>query len=183
MKYTQRLNQFTPTRTWTLTPKALQWHDDKGASGEIELSKVKEVRLRFEPSRAETRRFAMHINAGTTTTITNINYRGVMDFEARSDEFRNFVIAFHKALASTNPSVIYHQGSTTGAYIGNVLLSLFVFGIIIFAFFFFLFAGVVWVALVKLVIILALIPTLIRFLKRNRPGTYRPDDIPAELLP
>ena len=88
MQYEQRLHQFTSTKTWEIRPDALVWHDDKGEKGGIRFSQIKLVRLRFQPTRVERRRIALLIQVpGQTCQITNIHYRGVMDFEERSEDF------------------------------------------------------------------------------------------------
>jgi hypothetical protein len=43
--------------------------------------------------------------------------------------------------------------------------------------------GLVWIAAVKLAILLYFIPTLIRYIRRAKPATYDPLAVPAEVLP
>ena len=81
------------------------------------------------------------------------------------------------------PRLIYRKGSSPAAYAGNVALTVFIFGGIALAFVLLFNFGVVWIAVVKLAIVLFFVPTLIRFLRRSRPATYDPRDIPADALP
>ncbi len=78
MKYTYRLNAFKPTVTWEVTKSGLVWSDDKGGAGEIPWESIKSVRLRAEPSRAETRRVVLHIYTPIDHPISNIHYNGPM---------------------------------------------------------------------------------------------------------
>lgn len=43
--------------------------------------------------------------------------------------------------------------------------------------------GLIWIAVVKLIIILAFIPVLIAYMRRATPGSYDPLDIPKDVLP
>lgn len=182
MDYTQRLNQFTPERTWQLGDSGISWRDEN-SQGSIEFSAIKEVRLRFEPTRAERRRFAMRLKDGNIHLLTNIHYRGPMDFADQSNEYRAFVTAFHNRLSAANPAVRFKRGSTPGAYLGNSILTLFVLLVLMGAGVYFLMAGIFWLAGVKLLIILFYLPTVFRLLIRNKPGRYDPHHIPPALLP
>ena len=183
MEYIQRLNHFAATRTWDLDPTGINWRDDNGESGRIAYGAISNVRLRFEPSRAERRRFVMRFQANREYIISNINYRGVANFVDQSGQFRNFVTAFHDNLQRVNPDVSYQSGSTKGAYLGNWVLTLFVLAMLFAAGLFFISIGMVWIAALKLVIIVFYLPTLFRSLVINRPGTYRPNNIPVDILP
>lgn len=182
MKYKQRLNAFKPTTTWDLVADGLSWSDDKGGSGAIPWNNIKSVRLRMEPSRAETRRVAMHIYTPTDHAITNIDYRGPLNFHAQTDEFRNFVLAFHKGFPAGS-NTIFHKGSTKASYIGNLLMTF-----IIFAFLFFIapLLGLTGIpsagSILRIVIILILIPVLLKMIIKNKPATYDLGSIPMDML-
>ena len=47
----------------------------------------------------------------------------------------------------------------------------------------FFLVGLSWLSLIKLAIACYYIPTLMAFMKRAKPQTYQPDNIPADLLP
>lgn len=183
MKYTHRLHQFTKTRCWEIREDGLGFVDENDREGLIPWRSVSHVRLRFEPSRAETRRYAMRIKAGIEYTITNIHYRGIMDFQEQSLEFAHFVHAFHDMLQRKNPNVIYRSGSTLPAYIANVLLSIFVLLLLLVIGYFFLRSGLYGLVAVKTAILLFYIPTMLVLLRKNRPRRYDPSDIPVDLIP
>ncbi len=182
MKYTQRLNAFKPTTTWDVQRGGLVWSDDKGGTGEIAWEKIKSVRLRLEPSRAETRRVGLHIHAPYPYTITNIHYKGPMNFKAQKDEFRDFVLAFHGGFPADTKTE-FNKGSTRAAYIGNALVTL---GVLAFLF---LLAPILSLtgipgvsSIVRILIIIFFVPVLLSLLVKNKPDTYRPDAIPVEML-
>lgn len=183
MTYTQRLHQFTKSRSWEIRQDGLSFVEENDREGLIPWTSITAIRLRFEPSRAETRRYAMRIKAGVEYTITNVNYRGIMDFEEQSAEFAEFVHELHNMLSQKNPSVVYRSGSTLPAYIANVLLSVFVLLILLVIGYIFLRSGLYGIVAVKTVIILFYIPTMLVLLKKNRPRPYDPTDIPSDLIP
>ncbi len=181
-QYTQRLNAFQPTTIWQAQKDGLSWVDDAGGAGDIPWAKIKSVRLRFEPSRAETRRLSMRIRAPYLFTITNIHYKGPMNFKAQKQDFRDFVLAFHGGFPKDSQTVFY-KGSTRAAYIGNAIVTL---GILAFLF---LLAPILSLtgipaagSIVRILIILFFVPVLLSLLVKNKPDTYSPDEMPMEML-
>ncbi len=183
ISYTQKLNHFSKTTKWQLHEKGLIMTEDGGVEWKIPFGNITSVRLRFEPSRAETRRYAMRIQAGRELTLTNINYRGFMDFEEQSEDFNAFVYAFHEALRRANPNATYKAGSTLGAFIGNVILNVFVLTLLVGVGIFFITTGMWGIAAVKAAIILFYVPIMLIQLKKNFPKSYDPAHIPPELKP
>ena len=182
MKYTHRLNAFKPTTTWEVVDGGLSWTDDKGGAGEIPWAKIKSVRLRMEPSKAESRRVALHVYTPRDHAITNIDYRGPLTFNVQRDEFRDFVTAFHKGFPA-DTATVFHKGSTRAAYIGNILISLGLFAFIFFLAPLLSLTGVPSAgSILRIVTIIILIPILLSMLIKNKPATYDPDDIPMEML-
>lgn len=182
MIYTQRLNAFTPTTRWEVVSHGLVWSDDKGGAGEIPWEKIQSVRLRYEPSRAEGRRVGLHIYTPMDRPITNIHYKGPMNFHVQNEAFRVFVMAFHKGFPKDTQTIFY-KGSTRAAYIGNVLITLAVFA------FLFLLAPLLALtgipsagSIVRIGIIIISIPVLLSLLVQNKPDTYTPKDLPLEML-
>ncbi|HHL42473.1 MAG TPA: hypothetical protein ENJ42_02550 [Hellea balneolensis] len=180
--YTQRLNAFKPTITWNVGADGLVWGDDKGGAGNIPWEKIKSVRLRYEPSRAETRRVAMHIHAPFPYIISNIHFQGPMNFKAQKHEFRDFVLAFHDAFP-IGTQTEFHKGSTRAAYVGNVIISL-----VVLAFLFLLapllaLTGVPGVTtIVRIGLILVMVPVLLSVLVKNKPDIYDPRHVPLDML-
>lgn len=186
--YSQRLHAFKPMKTWTVEPGGLRWADkDKdtnqdAATGFIGWTDITSVRLRFEPSRAERRRTALHVYTPIDHAITNINYRGPLNFELQQDEFRAFVDAFH-AGAAGHANIAFHKGSTMGAYIGNILIIVFTILLLLLVSELVVLTGVPGLTtIVRIGIILLLAPTLIKLIKRNKPATYMPEDWPKDML-
>jgi len=182
MKYTHRLNAFKPTITWEVTSGGLVWTDDKGGAGKIPWGKIKSVRLVLEPSRAERRRVALHIYTPIDHPITNIHYKGPMNFKAQKDEFREFVIGFHKAFPKGTETVFY-KGSTRAAYIANTVITI---GILAFLFLLAPLLALTGIpsagSVVRIGIIILFVPLLLSLLVKNKPDTYEPGALPTDML-
>ena len=183
MKYTQRLHQFTKTRTWEANETELSWSDEDGRSGVIPYSEIQSVRLRFEPSRAEKNRYAMRIYTPQEWVITNINFRGIMDFEDQSDDYAAFVEDFHRQLAPVNPKTRFLAGSTMGAWIGNFVISVFVLIVLLGIALLALMGGLIWLVAVKAAILIFYIPVMVRLILKNKPASYEPMRLPAQHRP
>lgn len=182
--YTQKLNAFTPRKTWTIEPTGVRWQDEEKEkkSGFIEWDDIRSVRLRFEPSRAETRRVALHIYTPIQHSITNIHYGGVMNFQLQKDEFERFVSAFHEAIPSET-SATFHKGSTMGAWIGNIAITVGILLLLLFLAPLISLTGMPGgTSIFRIVIILIFLPIVFKMLKTNKPETYRPEDWPREML-
>lgn len=182
MEYSQKLNAFKPRKTWSLNKDGLVWHDEKGDRGDIPYDAIKSVRLRLEPSRAETRRIAMHIYTPIDHVITNIDYKGPMNFKANTTAFRDFVIAFHEGFPKTSETVFF-KGSTRGSYIANAIIVL-----VTLAFLFFLapllsLTGIPSIAsIARIGLVVLFLPVLLSLLVKNKPATYDPETVPVDML-
>jgi hypothetical protein len=89
----------------------------------------------------------------------------------------------HRRLAAKGKDVRYVRGNSTAAYVANWLLTIFIFAMLALAFVLLMAWGLVWIAVVKIAIILFFIPTLIRYMMRAKPATYDPLAIPRDVLP
>ncbi|MAK59845.1 MAG: hypothetical protein CMK09_02590 [Ponticaulis sp.] len=183
MQYSQKLHQFEPRKTWTLGETELIWEDEKGRSRRIPFTQIRSVRLRYEPTRAERRRFAMRIDAIVELVITSIDYRGIYDFEDQAEDYRNFVTAFHERLNAENSAVNYLSGSKPVSYVMNWILTAWILLMLAVAAVFLVSIGLIWAVVIKLALIIVFLPALFKVLSRNRPSSYDPTDIPERLLP
>lgn len=180
--YTQRLNALTRPTTWRVSEKGLFWNEEGGKSGEIPWSKVRNVRLRFEPTRFETRRVTLHFQAPYPFQISNIEYQGIGNFKPQPDEFRAFVEGFHKFIPRT-AGIRFRVGSTWPAYVMNVVITIGVVTLLL------ALAPIAQatgmpggIVLTRIVLILIFLPVLFKFLWLNRPRSYDPDHLPQKML-
>jgi hypothetical protein len=183
--YRYRPHAFAGERTYSLTDDALVIEEEGKARDGAFFDQIAEVRLAYAPTRFARNRYRAQIiyRAGGMAEIFNTHFRHVGDFDERNAEFVGFLTELHRRLAVNGKGVIYRRGNSPGAYAANWALTIFIFAMLALAFVLLLTWGLVWIAVVKLAIILFFIPTLIRYMARARPGSYDPLAIPKDVMP
>lgn len=184
-RYVTRNNAFVPAVEWTLDGGSLRRSDGKGPPQVYALKDVREVRLAFAPTRPERNRYRCRVllPGGQAIEFFNRTYRGVMDFADTSAEYAAFVQALHVALARHNPACRFTAGASQGAFVVNAVVLVLLAVVMIGALIFFLVVGLLWVALLKVLLIAFYLPTAWAWVKRNRPRVYGPETIPPDILP
>jgi hypothetical protein len=183
--YRFRANAFVGERTYRLTEDALTWEEEGKPLDGAFYDEIAEVRMSYAPTRVSTNRFRTQIvfRKGGMAELFNTHYAGFADLPERNAEYAAFLRELHRRLAERGKEVAFRMGSSQAAYIGNLVLTVFIFAGIAFAFVFLFNFGLMWFAAVKLAIILFFVPTLMRFIRRAKPGTYDPRDLPDSVLP
>ena len=185
LTYSHRKSVLAPALLYSLQGATLQWSDDNGGSGSLNLADIVKVNLLYDPTRFERNRFRTNLQArsGKSVLFTNMAYRGVADFEDQSAAYVAFVRGLHARLAAQAGEVDFSGGSSPTKYLLYWLLTIFVVVMLIAASIWFFMVGLSWLSLIKLAIACYYIPTLFAFMKRVKPRSYQPDNIPADLLP
>jgi len=183
--YETRNHAFAPATVWVLDGAFLRIKDDKGPPRTIALNTVVEVRLEYAPTRPEPNRYRCRLVlwGGVAVEFFNRTYRGVMDFADTSVEYGTFVRALLAALARHNPTCRFLAGASEGTYVLNVAILVLLAVVLVGALVFFLTVGLLWVALLKVLLIVYYLPTALKWAKRNRPRGFLSDAIPPNLLP
>lgn len=150
----------------------------------IPLTAIRTVNLRFEPTRMQTNRYRCHLTLadGRKLVFQNEHYAGFASFEDRSLSYRTLVTALVRRIPTVNPSCTFTTGTSAlswwGQLTGLVLMFLLLAGLLI------AMASVIGALIIlKLLLIAALLPVLLKWALKNRPGTFDPLSPPAELLP
>jgi hypothetical protein len=183
--YGFRASALSRNRVFRLTEDALVWQDEGAPLDGVFLDDIAEVRVAYAPTRVARNRYRTQVifRQGGMVELFNTHYAGFADFEERNAEYAAFVRALHRRLADRNAPATFRKGDSPAAYAGNLALATFVFAMIALAFVLLFNFGLVWIALVKLAIVLFFVPALIRYVRRSRPAAYDPRAIPAEALP
>ena len=180
-----RANAFQNRRTYRLTDDALTWEEDGKALDGVYYDDIAEIRLAFAPTRVARNRYRAQIifRQGGMAELFNTDYQGFGDFPEKNEEYVALLRELHRRIAAKGGTTRFRKGNSTLAYIFNILLTIFIFAMLALAFFMLASFGLVWIAVVKLGIIMFFIPTLIRYIKRVKPETYDPLHVPADALP
>ena len=183
--YATRNNALTPAVVWKLRGDRLLREDGKGPPRAVTLGDVKAVQMEFAPTRPERNRYRCRITLSNATRLELLNrtYRGVYDFADTSTEYNEFMRALHAGLARHSPGCQFVAGASGASYAVNIAVLLLVLAVVIGAIGFFLVAGMLWVVLIKMVLIVFYLPSAIKWVKSNKPKQYRPSAIPKDMLP
>jgi hypothetical protein len=183
--YRLRANAFVKPRVYRLTEDALTWEEEGTRLDGAFYDGIAEVRLAYTPTRFATNRYRAQIifKAGGMVELFNLDYRGIANFADVSAEYAAFLAELHRRLAAHGTDVIFRHGNSVGAYIANIVLTVFIFAVVALAVLLLFTWGGPVVAIVKLVILLFFVPVLVRYIRRARPGTYDPLALPAAVLP
>ena len=180
--YTFRSSALEKEKTLELTPEAIIIHTpDKTDS--VPLTSIQSVRLYYDPSGYAANKYQCDITLqnGAKLLIKSVHYVAPAIFEDRKQAYRDFIEALHRQLAPYE-GIRYQAGNQPG-YFGlnmlTVLLSVIFVGIALFSF------GASagnWI-IVKSIFFIGLVYGALVYLKRNRPGSYRPQQLPKKVLP
>ncbi|NWF35887.1 hypothetical protein [Mariprofundus sp. KV] len=183
--YTHRNSLIHENRTYRIGDDALSWQDDNKSGERLLYSDIHSVEAQFAPSRVQSNRYLMRLRTRNNgkIDITNTTYKGIGDFEELNESYVPFVSELHRKIAEMNPAAAFKQGSSWAGYLVAIVVTIALVLVIIGAGVFFLTAGMVWVAAIKLAILIFFFPRLLRYVKRNKPGSYDPLKLPADILP
>ena len=183
--YAHRQSALTKLREYRLGDDVLIYQDDGREPVNIPYSSITKVAAEYAPSRVQPNRYFVHLfgPGKQIIEITNTHFVGFGDLEDRSESYVPFVTALHKKIVEHNPGATFGKASSWGGYIFSVIMVLFLLGIVAVAGFFFVLFGLFWVTLIKLLLIIFYFPSLIRYVKRNKPGDYDPLSLNVEVIP
>ncbi len=151
----------------------------------ITWSDVMQVELWFDPTRFNRERYRCRVStrSGRTVEIESTTCRGVGDFLAQSAEYQSLIQAIHVNLLAHGKNVAYRGGVGGSRYLLNILglaVGVAAFSVALNV------AGVSYLGptvIVHLIVILFGASVALKWIKKNRPSSYDPRTIPAELLP
>lgn len=132
-------------------------------------SAVREIRLTFAPTRMKSWRHKLTLRTGSATwTIDNGHYKGMGDFEDRSDRFNPFVLACVERVREAAPGATARLGSSPVAYWAQVLFVAVMFALLALVV---IALPTTWSAFlwIKLALILAMLPVFFSFVVRSWP--------------
>lgn len=183
--YATRNDAFSPATIWVLDGAVLRIEPDKGAPRAIPLGQVRSLRLDYAPTRPERNRYRcqLMLPSGQTLTCFNRTCAGIYDFRDTSADYVGFVSALAAALAQHAPGCRFVTGATHASYAFNLAATAFVLLLLGSVAWFLLVSGLVWLLAIKALFLLFYLPTLFRWVARNRPRSFDPAAIPTGVLP
>src|SRR5262245_4665400 len=152
--------------------------------GRIPYRSIRRVRLSFRPVTMQTRRFITEIwsSDGPKLTIASTSWRSLFEQEAKDAAYGTFIRELHHRFAAAGPAAIFERGSPPVLYWPGLVV-----------------CAAAALALVALTVRALQTQALAAaafmggfcalflwqsgtFFSRNRPGRYRPDALPDDLV-
>jgi hypothetical protein len=167
-----------------LAPDAIEWRMGR-YQGRTPYERISRIRLSFRPTTMQGRRFVTEIWAagGPRLAIASASWKSVVEQETKDLAYGNFVRELHRRIAAADVPASFETGSPPILYWPG--LAIFVAGSL----------GLAALALHALqtrawagaAIVGGFLGLFLwqsgGYFRRNRPGTYRPDALPKELVP
>jgi hypothetical protein len=169
---------------YRLTPTALAWQKGR-FTGQTPYGQVRRLRLSFRPVTMQSQRFLAEMwpVGGPKLVIASTSVRGLVEQERQDTAYRAFIVELHRRMAAAGAQTVFERGTLPVLYWPGLVVffaaALGLAGLAVYAA-----ASSTWsaVAIVAAFLIL-LLWHMGPFFRRNRPGTYRPDALPEEVLP
>jgi hypothetical protein len=167
-----------------LRPHALEWQTGR-YQGRIPYAGIARVRLSFRPVTMQTRRFVTEIwpTNGAKLSIASTSWRSLVEQEAQDRAYGAFIRELNRRIAAADANASFETGVLPVLYWpGLVVFAALALGLAVLALRALQigqFAGAAFVA--------GFLGLLLwqsgNYFRRNRPGRYRPDAVPADLVP
>jgi hypothetical protein len=167
-----------------LAEDGLAWRVGRHA-GRIPYDDISRLRLSFRPVTLQSHRFVAEIWSGSAPklTIASSSWRSMVEQERLDAAYAGFLTELHRRIAEKGARASFEAGSPPFVYwpglVLFVVVSLALAALTVRA----LQAGATTGALFVAVFLAAFLWQAGTFFRRNRPGTYRPEAIPAAVLP
>lgn len=184
--YTVQANAFTPVKTYRLAADGLAIGDDAGPPRVIPWPEIVAVDLVYAATRyADNRHLCrLQLRSGGREELVSCSYEGFARFRDQAAAFNGFVRHLHEALAGQGAPVRFGrdespwvQRSRWAVTVGLIAVVGALTGVMALQGF------PRWLTAAKLLLILAVLPALMRWVKRSQGGQYDPHAIPAGRLP
>ncbi|HZP70771.1 MAG TPA: hypothetical protein VFB29_12575 [Pseudolabrys sp.] len=182
--YAYRPSLFGAPREFSLTGGGIDWTAG-GRAGSIPFARIRRLRLSYRPTSMQSQRFVAELWADgcPKLQIVSSSWKSMMEQERLDGAYSAFIRELHRRIRATNAAAEFQRGSNPLIYWPGVLIFVAAaFGL----------AGLIARAvqagaLASAAIVGAFLVLYLwqagNFFRRNRPGTYRPDDLPADVMP
>jgi hypothetical protein len=167
-----------------LTPDALEWSAGR-QRGRVAYARIGRVRLSFRPVTMQTRRFVAEIfpAGGPRLAIASTSWRSLLEQKGQDQEYGDFIRELHRRMVAAGAAATFETGTPAVLYWpGLAVFVVCALGIAALAVRALAVGELAGAALVGGFFALFVWQSTSYF-QRNRPGRYRPDAVPAELVP
>jgi hypothetical protein len=182
--YSYRPSLFGPAWEFRLSGDGIDWTAGT-RSGRVPFANIRRLRMSYRPMSMQSHRFTTEIWAegAPKLQIVSTSWKSMVEQQRQDQSYSVFISELHRRIAAPAAPVRCEQGANPFLYWP---------GLIVFVGLSIGLAGMVWRALQENALggaafvgafVLLFLWQGGNFFRRNRPGFYRPDAPPAELMP
>jgi hypothetical protein len=169
---------------FALRSEGLQWRLGY-RSGIIHYDQIRRVRMSYRPATMQSKRFVTEIwsSGQPKIQIASASWRNIMEQQRQDTAYTTFIRELHHRLAETASTAQFVAGVPVASYwiglpiFSGAMIALAI--LVVHA----ISLGQWTVAALVAVLFAVFVVQLGSYFRRNYPGRYRPDDLPAHVLP
>ncbi len=182
--YTYRPSFAGSPREFILTDSAIEWRAGR-QSGRVALGQVRCVRMSYRPANTQSHRFITELwaDGAPKLQIVSTSWKSMFDQERLDKPYSAFVAELHRRLTQAGATPGFIRGSNPLVYwAGGAVFATVTLGLVV------LTGRALQSGSTGGALFIAAFVALfgwhgVNFLRRNQPGSYRADALPAMLLP
>jgi hypothetical protein len=184
LNYTYRPSVLGAGWEFALGPRGIDW--DRGSkSGHVPYRSIRRIQMSYRPMSMQSHRFVTEIwtAEGPRLRIVSTSWKSMVEQERLDAVYSAFITALHRRVFEAGATPVYRQGREPLMYwpgvAAFVVVALGLAALIVRALEAHALGGAAFIG----VFLLLFVWQGGNFFRRNRPGEYRPDALPLELLP
>jgi hypothetical protein len=169
---------------FTLRQHGFDWTRG-GRSGHVAYASIRRIRLSYRPMSMQMHRFVTEIVADGAPFLRAVStsWKSLVEQERLDGAYSTFVVELHRRAAERSPQLMCERGRSPLLYWPGLLSSVLIAtGLAIL-----IVRALQAQASLAAVLIAAFLGLFVwqaaKYFRRNRPGSYRPEALPPELLP
>jgi hypothetical protein len=182
--YTFKPSLLGPPQAFRAAPDGLEW-DIGRYSGRVPYRDIRRVRLIYRPANLQTHRFLAEIWAerAPKLKIASVSWQSLTEQRRQDAAYKAFIGTLHARLAEIRADAVFESGSPPWLYWPGVAVFIGIAVAIVLLIGRGLQEGALAGAGVAALFLAFYLWQVGTFFRRNRPGRYRPEAIPAAVLP
>lgn len=184
VSYSYKASLLGAPREFSLTNRSLEWAIG-GSSGSIPFERIRRLRMSYRPSSMQTYRFVTEVWAEgfPKLQIVSTSTKSMFEHERLDDAYSAFVTELHRRISLANRSVQFDCGSNPILYWPGAIVFVGVgLGLAVL-----IVRGLQEGSMVGAAFVAGFLALFLwqsgNFFRRNRPCSYQPNSLPADLMP
>jgi hypothetical protein len=184
VSYSYRPSPLGAPREFSLTAQGIDWVAGL-RSGTVAFDRVRRLRVSYRPNTMQSHRFVTELwaDGSPKLQIISSSWKSMMEQERFDGAYSSFIRELHRRISRANGATQFERGSNPLVYWLGILVfagaAIGLAALIVRA----LQAGAMTSAAIVAAFLAFYLWQAGNFFRRNRPGTYRPDALPADVMP